>query len=157
MTEEKQYEWDKVFLNIAAEMATRSHCRSLKVGAVVVRDNRILSTGINGTPTGYVNCDELHPKRDSREFDRERHHKFSDDYEIHAEMNAIIFAAKHGIPIDGATLYCTDSPCKNCLKAICNSGIIRVVFRNLYDLAGYDEKTDEMMAAGKIKLEQIAE
>ena len=154
-SEAKQKQLDMVFMKMAKEMATLSHCQSFKVACLIVKDGRILSTGINGTPTGATNCDEIFPPRESDKFNRDEHHTFSDNYEIHSEINAIIFAAKNGIAIDGATMYCTLSPCKNCLKAICNSGVKRIVYGETYDMAGYEDMTVKMLAAAKIKIEQL--
>ena len=99
---------DKVFMNIANEISKLSHCVSFKVGAILVKDSRILSTGINGTPRGFQNCDDLF---DSENFDRAEHHKFSESFEIHAETNAILFAASNGISIKDSVMYSTHHPC----------------------------------------------
>jgi len=114
------------FLNIAQEIAETSNCVSLKVGCVIVKDQRIISTGYNGTPAGYINCGDLFSER------CDAHRLWSINHEIHAEMNAIIFAAKCGIPIDAADLYTTISPCNNCLKHMKQSGIKNVFYRDKY-------------------------
>ena len=94
---------DTNFINIAKELATASKCVSKQVGAVIVKDGRILSTGYNGTPAGFINCCDHW----NNEYTAE-HHEWSKTYEIHAEMNAIIWAAREGISIEGATIYVTD-------------------------------------------------
>lgn len=133
-------DWDEVFLLMAYAMASTSHCVSHRVGCLLVKDKRIISTGINGTPAGCPNCDTLFPQRGPNTgFDRAAHHNFSEANEIHAEMNAIIFAAREGTNINGATLYCTTQPCANCLKNILQSGIKRIVYSESYDLANYSE------------------
>lgn len=121
----------KTFLRILNEFASLSHCVSKKVAAMAVKDGRIISTGINGTAPGYWNCDDLF---DSTNFDRSMHHEFSETYEIHAEMNMILYAAKNGISLNGATLYCSMQPCWNCIKHISVVGIKTVIYANEYDL-----------------------
>ena len=119
---------DKNFINIAFELATASKCVSKQVGAVIVKDGRILSTGYNGTPAGFTNC------RDhwNDEYTSE-HHEWSKTYEIHAEMNAIIWAAREGISIEGATIYVTLEPCSECSKNVIASGIKRIVYATPYE------------------------
>lgn len=119
---------DKNFINIAKELATASKCVSKQVGAVIVKDGRILSTGYNGTPAGFINCNE-HWKN---EYTKE-HHEWSKTYEIHAEMNAIIWAARKGISIEGATIYVTLEPCSECSKNLIASGIKRIVYEKSYE------------------------
>ena len=119
---------DKIFINIASEIASASKCVSKQVGAVIVKDGRILSTGYNGTPAGYINCcehwnDEYTPE----------HHEWSKTYEIHAEMNAIIWAARKGISIEDATIYVTLEPCSECSKNLIASGIKRIVYLKEYE------------------------
>jgi dCMP deaminase len=109
---------DKVFINIAKETSTLSHCVRSKVGAVLVKDGNIISFGYNGTPSGMDNsCEE-----DNITF----------PHVIHAECNAILKAAKTGNSVDGSTLYLTLSPCLDCSKLILQSAIKRVVYLNEY-------------------------
>ena len=109
---------DKVFINIAKETSTLSHCVRSKVGAVLVKDGNIISFGYNGTPSGMDNsCEE-----DNVTF----------PHVIHAECNAILKAAKTGNSVDGSTLYLTLSPCLDCSKLILQSAIKRVVYLNQY-------------------------
>ena len=119
---------DKIFINIANEIASASKCVSKQVGAVIVKDGRILSTGYNGTPTGYVNCCDYW----NGEYTPE-HHEWSKTYEIHAEMNAIIWAARKGISIENATIYVTLEPCSECSKNLIASGIKRIVYETPYE------------------------
>lgn len=117
---------DKLFLDIAERVANESSCISLHVGAVLVKDNRIISIGFNGTPSGYPHCNDEYSRG---AFTRSEHHDWSIRHEIHAEMNAILFAAKSGIPVEGCTLYITHEPCDNCLKNCVAAGISRIVYK----------------------------
>lgn len=136
----KQKKADGTFLRIAKEIASMSNCAKTQVGSVAVLDGRILSTGINGTPPGFPNCNELHVG----DFDHAAHRLWADDYEIHAEQNTINFAAKNGIAINGATLYVTMQPCKQCTKNLITAGIKRIVYSQLYDrITPADKETAE--------------
>ncbi|NPA65976.1 MAG: dCMP deaminase [Epsilonproteobacteria bacterium] len=119
---------DKNFINIAFEIASASKCVSKKVGAVIVKDGRILSTGYNGTPAGYQNCCDFWDGKYTKE-----HHEWSKRYEIHAEMNALIWAARKGISIEDATIYVTLEPCSECSKNLIASGIRRIVYAKSYE------------------------
>lgn len=114
--------WDEYFMNIAREVASRSTCPRKYVGAVIVRDRIILSTGYNGSIRGMPHCDEVGHMMDDGHCVRT----------IHAEINAIIQAAKNGTAIDGAGIYVTASPCWSCFKAIANAGVKRIVFGEFY-------------------------
>lgn len=121
-------------MDTAILFADMSTCNRLKVGAVVVKNRRIVSSGYNGTPSGFYHCDETNSDLDySKEEDRVKHHSFSEKFEIHAEMNAILDMAKRGLSPADSTLYITTAPCKNCAKLIIVSGITRVVYLNAYD------------------------
>lgn len=113
---------DQYFLNIAQVVATRATCDRAHIGAVLVRDKYIISSGYNGAPHGLGHCDEIG-------HDMENGHCVRT---THAEQNAIIQAAVHGSSTEGATLYCTHSPCKICTKIILNAHIKRVVAAQLY-------------------------
>jgi len=123
------------FLDIAAVIATSSKCVSVNVGAIFVRDGRILSSGYNGSPASYKNCNELF---DQDNFQRAEHSMWSKSYEIHAEMNAILYAARSGNNLEGASIYTTHSPCYDCVKNLLGLGIINIFYRNAYDGIGYD-------------------
>jgi len=123
---DKLNKYDKAYLRIAREWGQLSYCQRKKVGAIIVKDKMIISDGYNGTPSGFENCCE----------DEEGTTKW---YVLHAEANAILKVAKSTQSCDGATLYITMSPCKDCSKLIHQSGIVRVVYQNGYkDLAGID-------------------
>ena len=134
---------DHVFMSMARDFSALSKCAAKQVGCLAVRDGRILCTGVNGTAPGYINCDQLFGKDTIiRRESRERHHEFSEKYEIHAEMNTIIYAAKHGISLNGSTFYCTMMPCFNCTKHISAAGVIRIVYDQKYDrLTSEDEES----------------
>lgn len=123
---------DRVFLNIAEEIAKFSKCVSAQVGCVIVKEGRILSTGYNGTPKNVKNCCDHFIDYD-KPTQRDEHGVWSQKFEIHAELNALIWAARTGIQIDGATLYCTLQPCMECTKNIIGAGIKKVVYDNRYD------------------------
>ena len=114
--------WDAYFMNIARQAATRSTCDRKFVGAVIVRDRTILSTGYNGSIRGMPHCDEVG-------HDLENDHCVAT---IHAEANAIIQAAKNGVNISGSEIYTTASPCWSCFKLIANSGIGRIYYGEFY-------------------------
>jgi dCMP deaminase len=130
-------DWDDYFMDIAFAVATRSTCDRAHVGAVMVRDRRILTTGYNGAPAGLPHCDDVG-------------HLMVDGHcvrTLHAEQNAIIQAALHGISIGGATAYVTHQPCLTCAKMLINAGVTRVVYagnypdeysRHFFELAGVE-------------------
>jgi dCMP deaminase len=122
MSEHARVSWDEYFMNIAREVATRSTCSRKHVGAVIVRDRTILSTGYNGSVRGLPHCDDVG-------------HMMEDGHcvrTLHAEANAIIQAAKNGTRIDGAAMYVTASPCWSCFKTIANAGLLKIVFGEFY-------------------------
>jgi len=117
-------------MDIVELVARRSTCLRRKVGAVIVKDKRILSTGYNGAPTGLRHCLEIGCLREKLAVPSGERHELCRG--LHAEQNAIIQAALHGVSIRGATLYCSNHPCIICSKMIINSGISGVVFRDGY-------------------------
>jgi dCMP deaminase len=148
--------WDEIFLTMALALSGASHCVSRQVGALIVKDRRIISTGINGTPTGTPNCDDIFPPKTSPKFNREKHHAFSTANEIHAEMNALLFHARTGGgKLDGATLYCTLQPCGQCLKNLMRSGVKRIVYAETYDLSSYSSELTQAMNQFGIELKHI--
>jgi len=127
--------WDEYFFQIALQVASRSTCMRRQVGVVLVKDKRILSTGYNGAPRGISHCIEVGCLRDELNVPSGERHELC--RALHAEQNAIVQAALHGVKIEGATLYCTHQPCSLCAKMIINAGIIEVYFAEGYpdDLA----------------------
>ncbi len=126
-------DWDDYFMEIARVAARRGNCLRRKVGAVVVRDRRIISTGYNGTPTGVRNCCEGGCPRCAS--DRPSGAGLAECVCSHAEENAITQAACHGIAVRDASLYSTMSPCLICAKMIINAGIREVVFEEEYEFS----------------------
>lgn len=136
-------------MEIARLVGSRSTCLRRQVGAVLVKDKNILATGYNGTPSGIRHCQEIGCLRARLSVPSGERHELCRG--LHAEQNAIIQAAKHGVNISGATLYCTNSPCIICSKMIINAGIVRIVF-----LEGYpDELSVEMLRESGIEVEQF--
>ena len=125
------------FLKTAYLLGQESKCVSKQVGALIVRDNRIVSMGYNGTPAGYENCCDHFPNYDPKK-DRDAHHEWSRIYEIHAEQNAIDFAAKYGVYTNECDLYCILEPCDECLKSIKAAGIKKIYFVYEYDKSSMD-------------------
>ena len=122
----KKNKYDKAYLRIAKEWSKLSYCKRKQVGAIIVRDRMIISDGYNGTPSGFENCCE---EEDG----------LTKWYVLHAEANAILKVARSTQSCEGATLYITLSPCKECSKLIHQSGIKRVVYLNEYkDTSGVD-------------------
>jgi len=123
-------DWDDYFMAIARVLASRSNCCRRKVAALIIKDRRIISTGYNGTPRGIPNCFEGGcPRCASEEASGER---LGECICAHAEENAIVQAAYHGIAVNGGTLYSTMSPCLMCVKMIINAGIREVVYAETY-------------------------
>jgi dCMP deaminase len=130
----KEMFWAETFLNIALEMSKHSTCCRLHVGAVLVRDNRIISTGYNGVPKGLIHCEDrfVYKERQKESFSQE-HHDFANNYELHAEQNAILYAGRNGISVVGTTMYTTHAPCSNCAKLIAGAGIVKIYYLYEYD------------------------
>ncbi|MDD4735576.1 MAG: cytidine/deoxycytidylate deaminase family protein [Kiritimatiellae bacterium] len=123
-------DWDTYFMDIAHVVSRRGNCSRRQVAALIVREKRIISTGYNGTPRGVRNCFEGGCPRCSS--DAPSGHNLGDCICAHAEENAIVQAAYHGIAVRGSTLYCTISPCLMCAKMIINAGIVEVVYEEEY-------------------------
>ncbi len=117
-------------MNIAEVVATRSTCLRNHVGAVIVRDKRIISTGYNGAPRNLEHCLDIGCIRNQENIESGTMHEVC--RAVHAEQNAIIQAALHGVSTKGATIYCTHQPCVLCAKMIINANIVRVVFEQTY-------------------------
>ena len=146
--------WDKRFMEVADLVSSWSSCyrAGRQIGAVIVKDKRIMTTGYNGAPAGIKTCVEKgYCMRDEKGIESGTRHELC--YAIHAEQNAIIQAAKLGVSIEGATLYCTHQPCVICAKMIVNSGIKRVVYREGYP----DDFSLEILKEGNVLLEKWEE
>lgn len=122
--------WPEYFMDIARLVARRSTCLRRQVGAVVVKEKHILATGYNGTPSGITHCAEVGCLRQQLGVPSGERHELCRG--LHAEQNAIIQAAKHGVNIAGSTLYCTNSPCVICSKMIINAGVLKIVYQEGY-------------------------
>ena len=144
--------WDRRFMEMAQLVSTWASCYQpeRKIGAVIVKDKRVMTTGYNGAPAGVKTCVERGEcLRKKLGIPSGTRHEMC--YAVHAEQNAIIQAAKLGIEICGATLYCTHQPCILCAKMIVNAGIRRVVYRYGYP----DEFAREMLMEGGVLLERF--
>lgn len=119
--------FDDIYMELAVNLAKRSHCIRRHVGAVLTKDTRIISIGYNGPPSGTHNCDEQWPEQGCP-----RDSKGSCSLAIHAEQNAILYAVKNKTSVEGATLYVTLSPCLACSRIIYSMGIQRVIYFNSY-------------------------
>jgi len=134
-------DWNQYFMNIGREVATRATCDRKHVGAVIVRDKTILSTGYNGSIKGMPHCDDAG-------------HMMEDGHcvaTIHAEANAVIQAARNGVRLEGGEIYVTASPCWNCFKMLANAGIKTIYYGEFYR----DERIFSIARRLGIKLQQI--
>ena len=126
----KRLSWDEYFIKLAYVVRERSNCLRLSVGAVIVKNKQIIATGYNGTPVGTINCIEGGCKRC---LDRQQEKLALNERKdlcvcVHAEQNAILQSALHGISTNGTTMYETTAPCLQCAKMIINAGIVKVIF-----------------------------
>ena len=119
-------EWSDYFMDIASMVATRSTCMRRQVGCVIVKDRRILSSGYNGAPSGVAHCDEVGCRRAEEGVPSGERVEMCRG--VHAEQNAIIQGARHGIVLDGASAYVTTRPCSICAKMMINAGIVEIVY-----------------------------
>ena len=141
-------DWDDYFMDIAALVAKRSSCLRRSVGAVLVRENRILTTGYNGAPSGLRHCLDSGCLREQLNIPSGERHELCRG--LHAEQNAIIQAALHGVSVKGAHIYCTNHPCIICAKMIVNAGIVKIIFQDGY----LDKMAKELLLEAKIEVEQ---
>ena len=138
----KRISWEKYFINIAIEVAKRSTCDRKNVGAVIIRDKTILSTGYNGSIRGLPHCDEVG-------------HEMVNNHCVrttHAEANAIVQAAKNGVKIDNSEIYVTASPCYDCFKLIINAGIQKIYYFEFYR----DERIIQYAKDSKVELVNLS-
>lgn len=141
--------WERYFMDIAELVAKRSTCRRRAVGAVIVKNKRILTTGYNGAPSNIRHCIEAGCLREEMNVASGERHELCRG--IHAEQNAIIQAAFHGVSINDAALYCTNLPCSICAKMIINAGI-----KTIYYLSGYaDALSEEMLAEAGVAVVKL--
>ena len=142
--------WDQYFMRIAQIVAERATCTRAKIGSVIVKDKNIIATGYNGSPAGHPHCTEvgclIYVSRDPDGEEEENCFRT-----IHAEINAIAQAAKHGVSIEGADIYVTASPCYHCLKTIMNTGITRVIYAKPYKI----HRIAELLAHSPLHMTQV--
>jgi len=130
-------------------VAKRSTCKRRAVGAILVKEKRILATGYNGAPAGLRHCEEVGCLRENSSVPSGERHELCRG--LHAEQNVIIQAAYHGISIAGSTLYCTNKPCVICSKMIINAGIVKIVYEEGYN----DDLADQMLTEAGIEKERF--
>ncbi len=141
---------DVYFSEIADLVSTRSTCSRNNVGAVIVKDSQILSTGYNGAPKGLPHCEELGGcMRERLGVKSGTHHELCRG--LHAEQNAIIQAAYHGVSVNGAKIYCTTRPCSICTKMIINAGITEVIYMEEYE----DKLAEELVDQSSLIFRQV--
>lgn len=138
--------WDEYFMEIANLVQTRSTCMRRQVGAVIVQDKRILSTGYNGAPRGCSHCTDIGCLRQKLNVPSGERHELC--RALHAEQNAIAQAAEHGISVQGATIYVTAQPCSMCAKILINAGIAHIIYQGEYP----DKLSLELLNEAGIKL-----
>jgi dCMP deaminase len=137
-------DWNEYFLRITQDVAQRATCVKRKVGAIIVKDNHILATGYNGSPKGFDHCTEETCIRKQMNVPSGQRHELCRG--LHAEQNAIIQAAWHGVKIEGSTMYCTCQPCAICVKMLINAGIRKLVY-----VGGYpDELAQQMLRESRL-------
>lgn len=150
MTEKERPTWDNYFMDITCLVAKRATCLRRAVGAIIVKDRRVLATGYNGAPSHVRHCAEAGCLRQQLNVPSGERHELCRG--IHAEQNAIIQAAYHGVSIKGATLFCTNQPCSICAKMIINAGIVRIVYQSGYA----DSLSSEMLAEAEVELVKLS-
>lgn len=138
--------WDQYFMEITKVVAQRSTCLRRQIGAIIVKDRRILCTGYNGAPRGLAHCQEIGCRREQLQVPSGQRHELC--RAIHAEQNAILQAAMHGISIAGATFYITNQPCVLCAKMIVNAGIEKIIFEGEYP----DSLALEILKEARVKM-----
>ncbi|MBP1710799.1 MAG: deoxycytidylate deaminase [Deltaproteobacteria bacterium] len=142
-------DWDTYFLDIVELVSKRATCLRRAVGAGLVRDRRILATGYNGAPSKLQHCLDIGCLREQLNVPSGERHELCRG--LHAEQNAIIQAALHGVSTKGSTLYCTNHPCVICAKMIINAGITRIVIRDGYS----DRLAADMLSEAGISVDQL--
>lgn len=138
--------WNNYFLKIANEVSTRSTCLRRQTGAVIVREKRILATGYNGAPSGLPHCSDVGCLREDQQIASGERHELCRG--LHAEQNAIIQAARHGINISKSAIFCTHHPCSLCAKMLINAGV-----KAIYHQEGYpDQLAKELLSQAGLKV-----
>ncbi len=142
--------WDQYFMRIATLVADRATCTRAKIGAVIVKDKNVIATGYNGSPAGHPHCTDvgclIYVSRNPDGEEEENCFRT-----IHAEINAIAQAAKHGVEINDADIYITASPCYHCLKTLMNTGIRRIFYLKPYKI----DRIEPLLVNSKIELIRV--
>ncbi len=149
MNKTKRPTWDEYFLSIADLVSKRSTCLRRRVGAVLVKDKRILATGYNGAPRDIKHCDEVGCIREKLKIPSGERHELCRG--LHGEQNAFLQAALHGTSLKGASLYSTTQPCIICAKMIINAGIKEIIIKGDYP----DKMSKELLREAKVKVRAI--
>ena len=149
MKNRKRPTWDEYFLGIAELVSKRSTCLRRRVGAVLVKDKRILATGYNGAPSGIRHCDEIGCLREKLKIPSGERHELC--YGLHGEQNAFLQAALHGTSLKDSILYSTTQPCIICAKMIINAGIREIVIKGDYP----DKMSKDLLREAKIKVRTV--
>ena len=142
-------DWDQYFMTIAKQVETRSTCLRRQVGAVLVKDKRILATGYNGAPRNLKHCAEIGCERKKQNIPSGERHELC--RALHAEMNVLLQCAIYGVSAEHSTLYCTNHPCSLCAKMLINAGIVRIVISNDYP----DELAKSLLREANINIELL--
>jgi len=145
----KRPSWDEYFMQVAEVVSRRSTCLRRNIGAVIVKDKRILATGYNGAPTGLPHCSEVGCLRQQLGVPSGEKHEICRG--LHAEQNALLQAAKYGISVEGSTIYSTTEPCSMCAKMLINAGISRIVYKDEYP----DELSRKLLREAGIPVEKF--
>ena len=141
--------YDEYFMEMANVVAKRSTCLRRRVGAILVKDKHILSTGYNGAPKGFRHCDEVGCLRQKQDIPSGERHELCRG--LHAEQNAIIQAAVFGVSIKDSTLYCTNTPCVVCVKMLINAGVTEIVYSGEYP----DHLAKKMLSESTLKIKRF--
>lgn len=141
--------WDEYFMKLTQVVSERATCVKRKVGALIIKDYRVLSTGYNGAPKGLPHCGEVGCLRKEMNVPSGQRHELCRG--LHAEQNAIIQAAWHGVKIEGGTMYCTYQPCVICVKMMINAGIAKLVFSGGYP----DELAAKMLKESGLEVKRF--
>lgn len=148
-TSDKRPSWDEYFLDVAKLVAKRATCLRRSVGAVIVKDKRILATGYNGAPSGLKHCFDIGCMRQKLKIPSGQRHELC--RALHAEQNALIQASLYGISVKGSTIYATCQPCVICAKMLINAGIKEIVIAQGYP----DKLAMDFLSQAKIKVRKI--
>ncbi len=141
--------YDEYFMEMAHVVSKRSTCLRRKVGAILVKDKHILSTGYNGAPKGFKHCSEVGCIREKKDIPSGERHELCRG--LHAEQNAIIQAAVFGVSITNSTLYCTSTPCVVCVKMLINAGVKEIIYSGEYP----DDLAKKMLRESNLKIKRF--